>query len=96
MFCQSKNLHAPRKNTINAAIEMGTKIIFEPDTAFKPALAAIAAGIIKSNTNKDNGVLLKYTVFKLLAKYLTHRAEKERNNNTYEKAIIYFKKFPPK
>lgn len=70
--------------------------MFELETAVKPALLAIAEGIRSNSTKMDNGVLLKYIIFKLFAKYRRQRAENNRKSIIYRKAIIIFSIFPPK
>ena len=79
-FCHTKLFEAATKNTIKDNTVIGTNIIFEPETAFKPALLAIAAGTNINRISIAKGVLLKYIIFKLFAKYRRHSAEKDKKS----------------
>lgn len=95
-FCHTKLFEAAIKNTIKDNTVIGTNIIFDPETAFKPALLAIAAGTNNNSISIAKGVLLKYIIFKLFAKYRRQREEKDKKSIIYRKAVMIFNILPPK
>lgn len=91
-----KLLEAAIEKIIIDSIENGKKTIFAPQIAFNPVTAATVAGIKNKSNSKTIEILLKYIIFKLLAKYLKQKAEKARKSTIYKNAITYFKNLPPK
>lgn len=75
-LCQTKSLEAAKNNITIPKKVKGKKILVTPDMAFNPTLFEIITGIRKSSIKEIIGVLLKYMIFKLLAKYLKAKAEK--------------------
>jgi len=91
-----KLLEAAMEKIIIDSIENGKKTIFAPQIAFNPVTAATVAGIKNKSNSKIIEILLKYIIFKLLAKYLKQKAEKARKSTIYKNATTYFKNLPPK